>query len=245
MLRIGSCPVPSMAMSRLSVTITAPIVLISALATGLTVFLNVGKLDRTLSELEESRLRFTVNALQENLETGLDLGLPVAGLGNAQEAIEFEAQQDPGIVSIAVRDSAGKVVFVTGRAAEGDAVKIGTTLSNNLGVNVGTVELQYSRRSHRAFIGDISSHLLLAALAATALSTLLAIFGIRLWVRRIGRTLGSIEHALDPSAPAVAKVDRQAVALAEQVKQSSGKALQELDRARRAISSADVAGERR
>jgi len=98
-----------MAMSRLSMTITAPIVLIPALAIGLTVFLNVGKLDRTLGELEDSRLRFTVNVLRQNLETGLDLGLPVRGLGNAQAAIDFEALQDPDIVAIIVRDDKGRL----------------------------------------------------------------------------------------------------------------------------------------
>lgn len=232
-----------MAMSRLSVTITAPIVLISALAIGLTVFLNVGKLDRTLSELEDSRLRFTVNALRENLETGLDLGLPVASLGNAQEAIEFEARQDGDIVYVAVRDADGKVAFDTGRGAESDAIKVAAPLSNNLGAKVGAVELHYSRRSHQAFIDDISRHLTLAALAAAALSTLVAVFGIRVWVRRIERMLGSIEHTLDPSAPAVAKIDRQAAALAEQVNRSSDKAQRELDQARRVITSADVAGE--
>ncbi|MES2259259.1 MAG: hypothetical protein V4724_12100 [Pseudomonadota bacterium] len=233
-----------MAMSRLSITITAPIVLISVLAIGLTVFLNVGKLDRTLSELEESRLRFTINSLRENLETGLDLGLTVKGLGNAQAAIDFEARQDPDIVSITVRDEAGKIAFNTGRAAEKDSIKVATTMSNNLGVNVGAIELQYSRRSHDHFIAGISRQLTLAGLAATALSALLAVLGIRLWVRRIGRTLRSIEHTLDAAVPPVTHPDRHAAALAEQVNLRSSKAMQELEQAKHAITSADVAGER-
>ncbi|SFV04645.1 hypothetical protein [Pseudoduganella namucuonensis] len=235
-----------MAMSRLSVTITAPIVLISVLAIGLTVFLNVGKLDRTLAELEESRLRYTVNALRQNLETGLDLGLPVRSLGNAQAAIDFEASQDPDIVSIVVRDEAGQPVFHTSRpAADGrgadadpDSIKVGATLSNNLGAEVGAIELRYSRRGHDEFIAGISAHLLLAALVATAVSILLTLVVTRQWVRRIGRTLGSIEHALDDNAPAVEKPDRHAAALAEEVKHSAGKAMDELDRARRAVGGA-------
>lgn len=184
-----------MAMSRLSTSITAPIILISALAIGLTVFLNIGKLDRTLGELEDSRLRFTVNALRENLETGLDLGLPVTGLGNAQDAIEFEARQDPGIVYIAVRDAAGAVAFSTGKGVEPDAITVGAQLSNNLGAKVGAVELHYSRRNHQALIGDLSRHLLLAAAAATAISTLLAVGGVRLWVRRIDKAAAAGEGA--------------------------------------------------
>jgi hypothetical protein len=233
-----------MAMSRLSVTITAPIVLISALAIGLTVFLNVGKLDRTLGELEESRLRFTVNVLRQNLETGLDLGLPVRSLGNAQAAIDFEARQDTDIVSIVVKDDQGRAAFSTGRPAERNSVAVSTPLSNNLGVTVGAIELRYSRRGHEQFIAGISRQLLLAGLVATALSTLLAVAGTRLWVRRIGRTLATIEHALDASAPPVAKPDRHAAALAEQAAHSAGRALHELEQAQRAITCKDVAGEK-
>ena len=232
-----------MAMSRLSVTITAPIVLISVLAIGLTVFLNVGKLDRTLSELEESRLRFTVNVLRQNLETGLDLGLPVRGLGNAQAAIEFEAQQDPEIVSIVVKDDKGRPAYTTGRPAEKNSTTVSLPLSNNLGVTVGAIELHYARRGHDQFIAGISRQLLLAALLATAVSTLLAIIGTRLWVRRIGRTLRSIEHGLDQAAPAVARPDRHAAALAAQVTQSASQAMRELEQARSAITTKDVAGE--
>jgi hypothetical protein len=233
-----------MAMSRLSVTITAPIVLISALAIGLTVFLNVGKLDRTLGELEDSRLRFTVNVLRQNLETGLDLGLPVRGLGNAQAAIDFETRQDPDIVAIVVKDERGRPAFTTGRPAERNSVTVSTPLSNNLGVTVGAIELHYSRRGHDQFVAGISRQLLLAGLAATALSTLLAVLGTRLWVRRIRRTLGSMEHALDASAPPVARPDRHATALAELAAHSAGQALRELEQAQRAITSKDVAGEK-
>lgn len=233
-----------MAMSRLSMTITAPIVLISALAIGLTVFLNVGKLDRTLGELEQSRLRFTVNVLRQNLETGLDLGLPVRGLGNAQAAIDFEARQDPDIVAIVIKDAQGRPAFSTGRPAERNSVAVGAPLSNNLGVTVGAIELHYSRHGHEQFVAGFARQLLLAGLAAAALSTLLAVLGTRLWVRRIGRTLGSMEHALDASAPPVARPDRHAAALAEQAAHSAHRALRELEQAQRAITCKDVAGEK-
>jgi hypothetical protein len=231
-----------MAMSRLSITITAPIVLISALAIGLTVFLNVGKLDRTLGELEQSRLRFTLNNLRENLETGLDLGLPVKGLGNAQAAIDGEARQDNDIISISVLDDAGAVAYSTGHPTDTDVVKLRTGMSNNLGVQVGAIELHYSRRAHDSFIAGISRQLTMAALAAIALSSLIAVLGIRLWVRRIRRTLRSIEATLDTSQPPLRRPDRHAAALAERVNHSANNALQELERAERAITSADVAG---
>lgn len=237
-----------MAMSRLSLTITAPIVLIGTLAIGLTVFLNVGKLDRTLGELEQSRLHFILDNLRENLLTGLDLGLPVRGLDNAQAAIEREARQDPAIVAIRVLDDAGTPVFATGggsgSASDTDSGAMRSTLVNNLGVTAGAIELRYARRGHEQFIAAFTRQLRLAAAVIAGAAALLAVAGIRLWVNRIGRTIGSIEHTLDQGQPAPRRPDRAAAALAARVNDSAAGALQELDRAEHAITSADVAGER-
>jgi DNA-directed RNA polymerase specialized sigma24 family protein len=72
------------------------------------------------------------------------------------------------------------------------------------------------------------------------------VLGIRLWVRRIRRTIRTIEYALEPAleatAPPPGRPDRRAAALAEQVRQRAHGALLELDQAERAITSADVAG---
>lgn len=233
-----------MAMSRLSVTITAPIILLSVLAIALTVFLNIGKLDRTLTELEDSRLRFTVNALRDNLETGLGLGLPVNGLGNAQAAIDFQAAQDGGIVAIIVRDAAGAPVYSTGRTPDKQDIRVASPLSNDLGVTAGSVELHYSRGAHDAFMSGITGQLLQAALFATLLSAVLAALGIRLWVRRIDRTLGTIEQAFDPHAPVVQKPDRQAAELAQEVNRAAGQAGRDLQEARAALSGQDATGAR-
>lgn len=233
-----------MAMSRLSVTITAPIILLSVLAIALTVFLNIGKLDRTLTELEDSRLRFTVNALRDNLETGLGLGLPVNSLGNAQAAIDFAAAQDTGIVAIIVRDAAGVPVYSTGRAPDKRDIRVASPLSNDLGVTAGSVELHYSRSAHDAFMSGITGQLLQAALIATLLTGVLAALGIRLWVRRIQRTLGTIEQAFDPRAPQVPKPDRQASELAQEVNRAAVRAGRDLREARAALHGQDAAGAR-
>ena len=233
-----------MAMSRLSVTITAPIILISVLAIALTVFLNIGKLDRTLSELEESRLRFTLNALRDNLETGLDLGLPVNGLGNAQAAIDFEAGQDRAIVAIIVRDPAGTPVSATGRPPDRRDLRVASPLQNDLGVTAGTLELHYSRSGHDAFMAGITGQLVEAAVVATLVTAALAALGIRLWVRRIRRTLGTIEQAFDPDAPALQEPDRQAARLAQEVTETASQARRDLREAREALRGPDAAGAR-
>jgi hypothetical protein len=230
-----------MAMSRLSVTITAPIILIGALAIGLNAYLSIGKLDRTLRELEESRLHLILDDLRVNLETGLDLGLPVKGLGNAQAAIEREARQDGAIVGIRVLDAAGVPVFSTGDPASGAALR--APLSNNLGVAMGAIELRYARQAEERSIAAYARQLRRAAALVAAAGAVLALAAIRLWMRRIGRTVDSIESTLDHRPPPP-HPDTEAAALAGQARDRADGALQELDRATRAITCADVAGER-
>jgi hypothetical protein len=225
-----------MAPSRLSLKISVPIALVSALAIGLTVFLNIGKLERTLSEVEQSRLRFTLNDLSDTLDTGLDLGLPVKALGNAQAAIDYEAQHDPDIMSISVIDDTGAVVFHSGAvdgstfkaparingqdwiARDGRAITIGTKLSNNFGVTAGAVVLRYSADKHNAFVAAISRQLGKAALAAIVAALFFLLFGIDYLVRRMNDTLTSMEATLGGAAHDGAN---DAAALAMQVRQTT------------------------
>ncbi len=249
-----------MAIARLSLKIAAPIILISVLAIGLTVFLNVGKLERTLSTLEESRLRFILNDLRANLETGLDLGLPLQSLGNAQAALEREAGRDPDVVSISVVDARGAVLFHTGRsvaevaaawrqsedgkalpawqAQDSQSYVVGATLTNNLGAHVGSVALRYSKARQASFIATVSRQLNLAALAGVLATTLCALFGIDLLVRRIGRTLDGIEQALEADAARDPALDPHAHALATQVGATARHAQRDLDDADSAIAKA-------
>lgn len=203
-----------MKVASLSFKISAPIVLISALAIGLTVFLNIGKLERTLGEVEQSRLHFTLADLKDNLETGLDLGLPIRGLGNAQAAIDFETRADPDILSISVVDAEGVVVFHSGSAAatamgalssvkgeswnqrEPAALVSGLKLSNNFGITAGAVVMRYSPRGHDRFVQTVSSQLGATALAAVLLSSACFVFGIRVLGRRATGTLHTTEDAL-------------------------------------------------
>ena len=67
-----------------------PIAIISAMAIGLTAFLNIGKFDRTLNDLEKSRLQMIVGDIKANLATGLNLGLPLKSLENAQALIDAD-----------------------------------------------------------------------------------------------------------------------------------------------------------
>lgn len=221
-----------MAMSRLSVTISVPIILIGALALGLNAYLSVGKLDRTLSELEQSRLHLILDDLRDNLETGLDLGLPLKGLGNAQAAIERQARQDGAIVGIRVLDAQGTPVFSTGDPAHGLALR--APLSSNLGVAMGAIELRYARQDQDLSIAAYASQLTRAAAWIAAAGALLALAAIRLWMRRITRTMDSIASTLDHRPPPP-HPDTEAAALAGRARERADAALRELEQARRAL----------
>jgi hypothetical protein len=64
-----------MAISALSIKITVPMVLSSALAVGLTAFLNLGKFERTFTELESSHL--LLKAVLRRQKNGIFHGKPL------------------------------------------------------------------------------------------------------------------------------------------------------------------------
>lgn len=233
-----------MTRSRPSFNLSAPIVLVAALALALTVFLNVGKLDRTLGEVQQSRLRFTLGELRSNLETGLDLGLTVQGLGNAQAALDEERRLDPDIVSISILGPDGALVFNSGTAPaslrtagaqrdwvarSGDLLVVGTTLKNNLGQHAGALVLRYSSRAQDSAVGLIARELSLAALCALLVTAVCFVQGIRLLLRRMDATLASMEGAL--GARFGAGGDRYAADLVEQVNRKGAAALHDIQAA--------------
>ena len=245
--------------SRPGFTVSAPIVLVAILALALTVFLNVGKLGRTLGEVQESRLRFTMGELRTNLETGLDLGLTVQGLGNAQARLNAVLRQDPDIVSLAIVDTDGAVVYSSGAAMppgvagplarhktrdwllrEGGALTLGAKLSNNLGVTAGAIVLRYSTSKHEAAIDAIAQRLWLAALGAVLLTGLCFAYGVRKLVRRMDRTLEAMARSLGQAQAAPGSA-RHAAALVEQVNQTSSAALHAIEAARAAVQTGHAA----
>ncbi|MBA5638452.1 hypothetical protein H3H37_15440 [Duganella sp. LX20W] len=228
-------------MSRLSVTISAPIILIGVLAIALNAYLSVGKLDRTLNELEQSRLHLILDDLRDNLETGLDLGLPLKSLGNAQAAIEREARQDGAIVGIRVLDADGAPVFSTGDPAHGAPLR--AALSNNLGVAMGAIELRYARQADELSVAAYADQLARAAAWIAATGALLALAAIRFWMRRIGRTVDTIASTLDRKPPPP-HPDPEAAILAGRARERADHALRELEQATRAMREASLQRER-
>ncbi len=251
-----------MKFSQLSVKITVPIALISALAIGLTAFLNLGKFERALTELESSRLQFVLGDLKSNIETGLDLGLALNSLDNAQAVIDAAKKHDAGILSINVYDDAGAGVFQTGQdggkpempsswkralqsqtghgwyLAEGDMLAVGVPLASNIKQDAGYIVMRYSRAEHDATVASLTRELMLASLAAIAVTAGLVLLGINLLVAKTNRRLAHIAQTLERSlmdpAPA-ARSEGEEDLLLNQVIHSSGAAMQDLSLIRKTL----------
>lgn len=261
-----------MATSRLStlgVKITIPVIFIAVLAILLTAFLNHGKFERTTTELESARIRFVVNDIKANLETGLGLGLSLKSLANAQEVIDFEARKDASILSIAIYDETGAVVFHSGREfgttipktwqqaanerhehnwqiADADSLVVGTSLSGAIGM-AGGVALRYSRQAHNDVVESVAQSLKLASAAVIALTVLAALVGVNVLVRQTDSKLKRIEDLLDPAKldsqePLLNRDDSEAMALAADVLHSSRSALRDLSAGQQASQDSPAAG---
>lgn len=243
-------------LSTLGVKITIPVIFIAVLAILLTAFLNHGKFVRTTTELESTRIRFVVNDIKANLETGLGLGLSLKSLANAQEVIDFEARKDTSILAIVIYDETGAVVFHSGRSlgttipttwrqsanerhehnwliADDDALVVGANLTSAIGTAAGGVALRYSRQVHNDVVDSVARSLKLASAAVIALTVLAALVGVNVLVRQTDSKLKRIEELLDPEKldspePPRKQDGSEAMGLAADVLHTSRSALRDL-----------------
>ena len=241
---------------RSGLTLAAPFVLIASLLLAMVVLLNLGKLEHTLADVEESRLRYVVGELREKLETGIAPGVPLSKLGNAQFLIDAQMHVDPDIISLSVIDPSGTRVFHRGAepavpfeplsqqrdqdwsSRDTSSVSLGSTLSDSFGAVAGAVVLRYSNHEHENLVDSIAMHLALAAAGALVALSLCFMIGLRVLARRLNFRLAALEDALDAPRPARA-ADQRITALAEQVKQTSRTAIVEVTAARQSLAGED------
>lgn len=206
------------------------------------------QLDRTLSHVEASRVRFTLADLQDDFEKSLDRGYAIGQLANAQAALEADARQDPGILSLTVTGADGRQLFHTGAslppgALAGsrtfwrtpDAIIASTTLTYNYGAPAGALIIRYSNRGHDEIMRALALRLGLATCVATILSTMAFVAGMRALDRRrqslatqVDRALGATRRQPGPEP----ELDE----LVDNVNQTAATALVELTAARHVVS---------
>ncbi|HEY1044270.1 MAG TPA: hypothetical protein VGE60_10440 [Telluria sp.] len=224
-----------------------------ALAFGLAALLYGVRLEQTLAQVEASRVRFTLADLRADFEKSLDRGYAIGQLANAQAALEAEARQDPGILSLTVKGPDGRPLFHAGAAlpAEAplpdrdllrgrDAITAATPLTYNYGALAGTLVMRYSNASHDAIMRAIAVRLALAASAATILSSIVFVRGLRALDRRRLDLAGQVERALE-AVRMPHDMDAEVNELVDKVNKTSATALVELTAARHAMSQPEAA----
>lgn len=186
----------------LSGRVVATTAAICLFAVALTAGLNFYKFQSTLEELLRSRFAFLLRDMRNTLETGIDLGLPLRGLDNAQELIRDQAARDPDILSIEIFDAQGTVLYSTDTSFVGDLVAsswldhwrratqdiwglrepdantLAITLEDNLGQVAGAIALRSSRRLENEILYGMALRLATISGAIVLLATATgALFG--------------------------------------------------------------------
>ncbi len=206
--------------SSLNLKIVTPVILIAALAIGLSAFLNYGKFQRTFTDLESSRFAFALNNIRDTVESGLDLGLTLENLANAEGVIETEAAKDPQIALIVIFDDEGSVIHRAGNAEikkipptwtnemtlnlgkawhvnEPETLVLGVPLVNNFGQIAGGVALRSDWSEQIALLQRMATHLMLGAAIITAITALIALIVVRFLVQRTQKALAQMDKDLD------------------------------------------------
>ena len=154
----------------LATRITFALVVILAAGVAMMTVLSVHMFERTLSDFLNSRFEFELNDVRQRIESQIDLGIELGDLESVPRELEEYLHADEQILSIEVFDEIGTVQFSTDpsfvgdlvteewvsawRASRGrgvwsdlerDARVVGVPLRDNLGRDVGSLALRYSR----------------------------------------------------------------------------------------------------
>lgn len=167
----------------LSFKLGAAILAILCFSIALVVLLNFAKFERTLIELQQSRLRVLALDAKASTEAAIDLGLALPSVRDAQRILARVSGMDPDIRGVVILDRQGSVLFQSGlhatthlpgsargraawfeeaaRARDGawnrtdtEALLVGAPILNPFGQPVGLVLIAYDRRALDARAGE-------------------------------------------------------------------------------------------
>lgn len=209
-----------MKLSDLSLKITLPVLAIATLAIACNGYLNYAKFEKHLTQVELSRMRFSVDDIRANLEIGLRLGLQLKAVANAQEIITFAAKKDGSIISVDVFDHEGNPLFRTGRERtllsapknwrasvikKQKTIEIITPDSFLLiaplqGITEdfsGAMAIRYSREMHDKTMREVFKALAPTNFIAIILSILTGLFGVHCLASQALRKISAIEQSLE------------------------------------------------
>ena len=209
----------------LATRITLALVVILAAGVAMTTVLSAHMFERTLSDFLTSRFEFELNDVRQRIETQMDLGIALAELESVHEELEEYLRADEQILSIEVFDETGIVLFSTDpsfvgdlvteewvtawRASRGhdvwsdlerDARVVGVPLRDNLGRDVGSLALRYSRDFFDDNVTAQTARLLFIGALVVLAMTPLSILGAMILLRGLRGELRDLRESMDDVA---------------------------------------------
>lgn len=204
---------------RLTLRLFLAIWLIIAGAAGLLTLLNHFKFATAYADLVRSRFAFLATDLEQAIEAGLSLGLPVDQLRNTQAVIQRTKERWPEIVAIRVFDPAGSPLFGVGAGADAavppawveaarrsrggawtlpddHATTVAKPLVNAFGLTVGWVALSYSNSIVDAQVAGTGGLLVQHAAIGLTVAGLLCALLLPLLLRPIWAEMQRMEAAI-------------------------------------------------
>ena len=206
----------------LATRLTLALAVILAAGVAMTTALSVHMFERTLAGILTSRFEFVLNDLRQRIETQMDLGLALPVLEGVPEELEEYLQADEQLLSIEVFDDTGIVLFSTDpsfvgdlaaeewilawRAGRGgevwsdiqrDARVVGVSINDNLGREVGSIALRYSRDFFDDSVTTQASRLLVIGVVVVLAMAPFSILGAMILLRRLRDDLRKLRESVD------------------------------------------------
>ena len=209
----------------LATRITFALVAILAAGVVLMTVLSAHMFERTLSDFLNSRFEFELNDVRQRIETQIDLGIELGDLQSVPEELEEYLHADEQILTIEVFDETGTVLFSTDPSFVGDLVTeewvtawrtsrgrdvwsnlerdarvVGVPLRDNLGREVGSLALRYSRGFFDDSVAAQSTRLWLIGAVVVLGMAPLTVLGAMVLLRGLRGELRDLSESMDDVA---------------------------------------------
>ena len=209
----------------LAARITMALVVILAAGVTMTAVLSAHMFERTLADFLSSRFEFELTDIRQRIQTQMDLGIELADLQNVPEALEEYLHTDEQILSIEVFDETGIVLFSTDPSFVGDLVTeqwvdtwranrgrqvwselehdagvVGVPLRDNLGRDVGSLALRYSREFFDDNVSAQTARLLIIGAVVVLGMAPLSILGAMVLLRGLRGELRDLRESMEDVA---------------------------------------------
>ena len=206
----------------LATRITFALVVILATGVVMTTVLSAHMFERTLSDFLTSRFEFELNDVRQRIETQMDLGIELADLQSVPDELGKYLHADEQILSIEVYDETGIVLFSTDPSFAGDLVTeewvtawrasrgrevwsnlerdarvVGVPLRDNLGRDVGSLALRYSRGFFDENVTAQTARLLVIGAVVVLGMVPLSILGAMMLLRGLRAELRDLRESMD------------------------------------------------